>query len=219
MKPSARQIAFDLPFRTSQGQEDFFVSAPNASAVKMLDQWPDWPQHCLLLIGPEGSGKSHLGALWANRAGAHLADLQQTPAAQQSAHWLVEDADRLSSATQEEALFHLFNAVRSAGGSMVITARTVPARWFLELADLRSRMQAMPIAQLSEPDDALLKAVLVKHFNDRQIETEARLIDYLVPRMERSFAAVRKVVSELDRLSLEQKRPVTYRLAGELFGD
>jgi chromosomal replication initiation ATPase DnaA len=120
---------------------------------------------------------------------------------------------------EERALFHLLNLAREQNANLLFTARSPPGAWPVKLPDLVSRLRELPIVNLDPPDDALLRAVLVKLFADRQLAVDEALIAYLVTRMERSFAAARATVAALDREALRQQRPVTRALASELFRD
>lgn len=216
-----RQLTFDLPVRPALGREDFFVSPSNAEAVAMIDAPALWPQRKLLLIGPEGSGKSHLAEVFARErqalviAGGQLFDPESPPAEIPPGAVVVEDADKVAG-RHEEALFHLHNRIAEAGGLLLLTARRAPGAWGLRLPDLLSRMQGTAVATLNPPDDALLGAVLVKLFADRQITVAPALIDWLLPRMDRSFAAARRLVAELDARALARGGAVTRALAAEV---
>jgi chromosomal replication initiation ATPase DnaA len=214
-----RQLAFDLPGRQAMTREDFFVAPSNALALQAVEGWQDWPGRKLLLVGPEGAGKTHLAQVWAGLADAVIlpaAELGETDIAGLSGRRVaVEDADRvgLAGAEAEAQLFHLHNLVTTSG-ALLLTARTPPRDWGLSLPDLISRMQATPIAQLDAPDDALLSAVLVKLFADRQVAVPANLIPYLISRMPRSVGAARALVTALDARALAAGRPITRALAG-----
>jgi chromosomal replication initiation ATPase DnaA len=213
-----RQLAFDLPNVTAMTRADFFVAPSNVVALQVVEGWQDWPGRKLVLAGPEGSGKTHLAQVWAELAGAvvidgaHLADVDLAPLAGQNV--VVEDADRLP-ANAEAALFHLHNIV-TEGGALLLTAKSPPRDWGLGLPDLISRMQAAPLARLEAPDDALLAAVLVKLFADRQVAVPPNVIPYLVSRMPRSIGAARALVMALDAQALAEGRPITRPLAGEV---
>lgn len=213
-----RQLAFELPGREAMTRDDFFVSPSNALALQTVDHWRDWPGRKLLLLGPDGSGKTHLTRIWADLAGAVvLAATElggQDIAGLQARAVAVEDVDRLPPG-DEAALFHLHN-VAVAGGSLLLTAQTPPRDWGLTLPDLASRMQATPVARLEAPDDVLLSAVLVKLFADRQVTVAANLIPYLLGRMPRSVGAARGLVAALDGLALARGRPITRQLAAEV---
>lgn len=218
----ARQMAFDLPLRPARGRGDFFVSDSNYTALAAVEGWQGWPGRKLLLTGPEGAGKSHLVQVWAKLADALVIEAgaigATDPAQTAGRNVALEDAERLAGdAGAEAAAFHLHNLVLAEGGSLLITARTPPARWGLGLPDLLSRMQGAPVVALSPPDEALLSAVLVKLFTDRQIRASAQLVTYLAARIERSFTAAQSVVAELDRMALAERRPVTHKLAERLF--
>lgn len=213
-----RQLAFDLPPADGFARSDFFVSDANALALAVVDGWQDWPAGKLLLLGPEGSGKSHLGQIWAQDTGAAvvqaegLAD-EDLPALAKAGAVLVEDAHSVAGDAQSEAaLFHLHNML-AASGRLLMTAPTPARDWGLALPDLLSRVQAAQIARLGAPDDALLSAVLVKLFADRQVNVPPALIGWMVPRMERSIAAARTLVAGLDAHALALGRPITRALA------
>lgn len=214
----ARQLAFDLPVRPALGRGDFFVSPANRLALAALDAG-GWPEGKLLLVGPEGAGKSHLAQVWAGDVGARVvaaAALAPLPLPEPGAT-VVEDADRIAGdRAAETALFHLHNHLLAARTPLLLTARSAPAGWGLVLPDLASRMEATATVGLLAPDDALLSAVLVKLFADRQIVVAAPLIPWLVGRMDRSFAAARRLVAELDARSLAAGGPVTRKLAAEV---
>jgi chromosomal replication initiation ATPase DnaA len=215
-----RQLALALPHAESFARDDFLTGTSNKAALGLIERWPDWPDRALALVGPEGAGKSHLAAVWAEIAGARRVSaraLGETGlmTALATGALVLEDA---STRLDERALFHLLNLVRQEEAFVLITARTAPVRWRVELPDLASRLRAVPVVELSAPDDALLRAVLVKLFADRQLAVDEGLIGYLATRIERSFAGARAAVAELDREALRQKRPVTRALASELLG-
>ena len=213
----AEQLVFDLPARRALGRGDFYVSEANRSAADAIAAWGDWPNRKLALVGPRGSGKTHLAHVWAAESGAHVADARALASADipalASGPVAVEDADMLSGKDAEEALLHLHNLVLSEGGALLLTASSPPSRWRLSLPDLASRMQGVTVAWLSAPDDALLSAVIVKLFADRQIAVRPAAIAYLVRRIERSFAAAGDIVEALDRAALAGHAPVTRALA------
>ncbi len=212
-----RQLALALPHAESFARDDFLIGVSNHAALGMIERWPDWPDRALALVGPEGAGKSHLAAIWADIAGARRVSARalgetNLPAALATGALVVEDA---TAQLDERALFHLLNLMRQQEAYVLITARAAPAGWSVTLPDLASRLRAIPVVELNAPDDALLRAVLVKLFADRQLAVDESLIGYLVTRVERSFAGARAAVEELDREALRQKRPVTRTLAAE----
>lgn len=213
----SRQLIFDLPTQQALTRADFFVSPSNALALRTVESWADWPGRKLLLLGPGGSGKSHLAQIWATEAGAtHLSasDLGNTDfGTLPNRPVVVEDADRIGHA--EEALFHLHNLV-TAKAALLLTAAKPPRDWGLRLPDLISRMQATAIARLDPPDDGLLSAVLIKLFADRQIAVPVNLIPFLVSRMPRSIGAARGLVTALDARALALGRPITRPLAADV---
>lgn len=216
----SRQLAFDLPARETFRREDFFVSPANALALAALDG-DDWPGGKLMLVGPAGSGKTHLARIWAREAGATVvtaADLERADIDLHAAggRVVVEGAEAVAGRPAAEvALFHLHNLV-VPGGRLLLTARAPVRDWGLGLPDLHSRLTAAPVALLALPDDALLSAVLVKLFADRQVAVPPTLIPWLVARMERSIGAARVLVAALDARALAEGGAITRNMAGEV---
>lgn len=225
-KNDIKQLALDFPHRPSLGREDFLVASCNKEAVAAVENWPDWPYFALCIYGPSGCGKTHLANVFANKVANLTGYPYRIPfvrAAQlnpENIHELfrenkclvVEDLENLRN---QEALFHLYNMYRDEGGNILFTANAAPARLNFSLPDLRSRMNIVPAAEVREPDDELLSALLVKLFSDRQIMPAPELINYLLSNMQRSFAYARKLVSEIDNISLSRKRAVTIAIAKE----
>ena len=215
-----RQLALALPHAENFAREDFLAGVSNEAALRLVERWPDWPDRALAIVGPEGAGKSHLAAIWADIAGAgrvsaRVLDEIDLPASLATGALVIEDA---AEGLDERALFHLLNLMRQQDAFILITTRILPTTWGIELADLASRLRAIPIVELRPPDDALLRAVMVKLFADRQLAVDQALIAYLSTRIERSFGAARAAVQELDREALRQQRPVTRALAAEVLG-
>jgi chromosomal replication initiation ATPase DnaA len=209
---SPQQLSFDLPVRTAMGAVDFVVSDCNRDAVSWLDRWPDWPGSILAIHGPAGCGKTHLGHVWQARSDARF--LEAGIGGRLPECNLVLDRAPLP----EEDLFHLINHVRAGQHSLLILDREAPARWTVVLKDLASRLAALPAVAVEPPDDALLAALLVKHFSDRQIMVKADLIDYLARRIDRSFAGAAAAVETLDRAALARGGAVTVKLARDVLG-
>jgi len=213
-----RQLAFALGHHTSVAREDFLEGPANAAALAMVERWPDWPDRLLVVVGPEGSGKSHLAAIWGEAAGARFLAaraLGETNLARALSTGALVIENVAAEAVDERALFHLVNLAREQGAFMLITALAAPSGWTLKVPDLASRLRALPVVELGPPDDALLRAVLVKLFADRQLAIDESLLTYLLNRIDRSFAAAREAVERLDREALRLRRPVTRALAVE----
>jgi chromosomal replication initiation ATPase DnaA len=202
------------------GSSDFLGSPSNAAALAAITRWPHWPDPVLIVVGPAGSGKTHLSHLWAGRAGARRldrADLTNLLPEVAAGHGVIDGADDL--ALPEAEFFHLLNLIRERRSSLLITARKPPDRWSLTTPDLLSRLRLAPCVEIETPDEALVRAVLVKLFDDRQLRVDATLIDYLALRLDRSLAAVGEVVATLDAAGLSSGRRITRTLAATLLGD
>jgi chromosomal replication initiation ATPase DnaA len=211
------QLAFEFPHRPAFGAEDFLVAPSNEEAIAWLDRWPDWPLPALILYGPPGCGKTHLVHVWQARSGAAInrpeaLTVAAVPTVAAAASALaVDGADQAT----ERALLHLVNLAAERRLQLLLTASDAPQVW-AKLPDLRSRLLAMPAVAVRPPDDALIAAVLLKLFADRQLAVGEEVVAYLLLRMERSFAAARRTVAALDQAALAAQRRVTVALARQV---
>jgi len=214
------QLTFDLPYRTTFDRSNFLVSDCNTAAVEWIDRWPAWPCATLLVHGPSGCGKTHLSRLWQERASAVvLAGEELTEAAlaellrRSPPRIVVDDAE----CAEERALLHLYNSCLQQQGNLLITMRSPPGSWKIELDDLRSRLHSAVLVGIEGPDDSLLGAVLFKHFADRQLRVSPDVIAYVARRIERSFTAAEEFATRLDSAALSGGRRVTIPLARRIF--
>jgi DnaA regulatory inactivator Hda len=217
------QLPFDLGHRHAYEREDFWVSASNREAVAWLDKWPDWPSAALVLFGPPASGKTHLLQVWKKEAGAREVSPQdllalpadKIPGAAKSV--MMDNVSQVMGRRDyEEALFHLYNLVRERGGHLLLTAEKPVMEWPFLLPDLKSRLLAAPAVALNPPDDELMAVVLTKLFSDRQIFVSQEVVQFILPRIERSFLALRTLVDKIDHKALSEKRAVTIPLVREI---
>ena len=219
-RKTAEQLPLAFGHDPATGRDDLLVAGPLDAAVAMIDAWPHWPAPVVVIAGPVGSGKSHLAAIWREKAGARLIEARPGQGAEEAATRrpvLIEDADRAG--FDDRTLFHVINNVRQHGHTLLVTSRLWPMSWPVELADLRSRLKAATVVEIGEPDDGLLSQVIVKLFADRQLFVDDRLVAYIVARMERSLEAAQTLVARLDRLALARGSRITRALAQEVLGE
>jgi chromosomal replication initiation ATPase DnaA len=214
-----RQLALALPHAERLTRDDFLESPANEAGLALIGSWPDWPSRIMLLVGPEGSGKSHLAAVWAEASGARSTSAQAltadaVPAALATGALVVDDLK--PQGFDERAMFHLLNLARQDEAHVLMAARIPPSAFEVELRDLRSRLRAVPVVTLLPPDDLLLRALIVKFCADRQLVVDESVVSYLASRIERSTTAARQAVELLDTEALRLGRPVTRALAAEL---
>jgi len=217
----ADQLIFDLPHRVAQGRDDFLVGSCNTMAIEWLDRWPQWPTPVLVLFGPKGSGKSHLMHVHMAAAGAiplgydDLADGNAIALARMGP-LVIDDADR---DIPEDTLFHLLNAIQEEKSTLLLTASMPAKRWPVQLPDLRSRLLAAAVVEIKPASDDILAGMLQKLFRDRQIAVEEGVVNYILTRMERSFAAVARIVEKLDAIALREKRKISIPLARRIMDE
>lgn len=212
IKALGEQLRLNLREPQPMRRETFVVSDCNAAAVARVDAWPRWPGGALALVGPAGSGKTHLATAWAARTAAVSVALDE--AAPVDGALLVEDADR---ALADERLFHLLNRAAVQGHSLLLTARIRPADWTVSLPDLRSRLNALPVAELGEPDDGVLRGILERIFAERLVRPAPELLAYLCARIERSAPAAEAAVERLEQAASDTGRPINRALAQTVF--
>lgn len=209
----ARQLRLRLGRPASHSRDEYVHGPSNAQATKAVDAWPRWPAGCLVLVGPEGVGKTHLACAWAETADAVVLDRRKPDVAAADGRPVVlEDVDR---GVPEEALFHLINLAPREGGGLLLTSRTKPAAWPAALPDLRSRLNALFVAEIDEPDDQVLEGLLRRFFTARNIRPGEDVYAYLLRRIERSAVTARDIVQRLDEAPDELK-PISRVLARQL---
>lgn len=219
MSRPSDQLILDLPHRAALGAEDFLISQSNRAAADVIDRWPDWPQASVVVVGPSLSGKTHLANVWRLKSGAdrlEASGLQEADAAAASGSRALLVENLHAGIGDERVLFHLLNLVREHKLSMLLTSRVPAGELGVDLPDLRSRLRALPLVSIAAPDEALLRAVLVKHFADRQLVVEPHTIGYIALRMEQSMEAAATIVAEIDRAAMASHRKVTRALAAEI---
>ena len=214
-----RQLALMLPHAESFAREDFLHGPGNSAGLALIEAWPEWPNPVVMLAGEAGAGKSHLASIWAERSGARVVAARSlsigvVPDSLATGALVVEDLD--PAVVDQAALFHLLNLAREDAADVLLTGRSSPSTWALELKDLASRLRAIPVTHLLPPDDALLRALIIKFSADRQMTIDESVVSYILARIERSFAAARRAIATLDAESLRQGRPVTRALAAEV---
>ncbi len=219
VKPVAEQLILDFQHRPALGLEDFFVSSSNRAAIELIDNWPDWQMSAVYLAGPKGSGKSHLAHVWQVSSGAVIFSASEFCAEDISgletiSAVVIEDLDK--GIQDEKSLFHLINLSREKGFHILFTGAAGPGQIEISLPDLRSRIRALTVVSIDAPDEMLLRTMMIKQFEDRQVEVSPQLIEYLLPRMERSFEGVGQLVQLLDRAALSSGRKLTRQFAGEI---
>ena len=203
----AAQLVLPLEPGNAMTRAEFIVAPGNARALAFLDSFPDWPAPALALTGPSASGKTHLARIWAQRSGAMLLDARslRDPV---SGPAVVENIDSAPTFAHETALF----AMLEQGAPLLLTGRAAPSLWPVSLPDLASRCQALLAFELGASDEALLMALAVKLFADRQIVVPEGVVTHLVRTLERSPAALRDFIQRADAQALAEKKPVNLQL-------
>ncbi len=221
VKDTPNQIPLSFDISSSRGRDDLIETASVKAAVSVLDLWPNWPSHIVILAGPTGSGKSHIAHVWREKAGAQEVEFSATTdeivTLSKQSPILLEDLDRQG--IDETKFFHLLNAVKEAQSSILITSRSWPSSWSIKLPDLSSRIRSATVVEIGEPDEALLTQVIFKLFADRQIEIDKKIVNYLVLRMERSLAVAQKIVERMDHLTLSKKVPISRSIAADVLAE
>jgi chromosomal replication initiation ATPase DnaA len=203
------QLPLSLPLAPVFAEDNFCVSACNEEAHRWIMQWPNWNSHALIIHGASGSGKTHLGHMWAAKA---RADINPESASTLRGNALLENIEIMDAQT----LFHMLNIAKEHTFSLLLTCTVRPTQLPHSLPDLTSRLLALPCIAILPPDDEVISAALRKQFSDRQLKVDDEVIAYIIPRMERSFAKARELVEQIDRASLAEGRHITVPFVKQL---
>lgn len=218
MNNSEGQLVFNLPYGNSSTARDFFVAASNASAVGWLERYPNWPAAGLVMYGPKGVGKTHLARAWCDRVTGirieHRSDAQEYLAADCLQPVVVDSADVIcADEAGAEAVFHIYQRLAASPAKMLLLANSPPQAWFMALPDLKSRVLALPTVEVTQPDDALCEALMVKYLADRGVGVAPEVLAYLQVRLPRDAEQLEKAMQALDLYALTQKKPISLPLA------
>ena len=227
MKQTNEQLVFNLDSKGKAGIENFFISESNDLAVNTIQNWKRWPDKKLLLIGPTGSGKSHLANFWLEETGAKMIAISEifkldVVELSENKGLVIENIDEVEGTSLEnktlleEKLFHLLNSIAQTSCYLMITSSTYVSSWNYKLPDLLSRLKTMAMVELMPPDDQLLIAVLLKQFDDRQIRVSPEFVLFVSKRINRSFGTIREFVTLVDKFTLKQKREITIPVASKI---
>ena len=220
----AKQLVFDLPQRAAMGRAAFLVSDSNREAVALIDGFADWQVPVQWIYGPAGSGKSHLAAVLSHQCAALNIDAVQLlqddiarvlDGSEKPDAVIVDRLDALP-VDYEEVLFHLLNFSRHENLKILLLSEKPAAQLTIGLPDLVSRLKALAAVALTSPDDALMRGLMAKLFSDRQLKVDARVIDYLLPRMVRDYADMAALIDNIDRQALAEKRAITVPMVAEI---
>jgi chromosomal replication initiation ATPase DnaA len=214
MSPRAEQLSLLLASEPDYSPNSFFVTDSNRQAWSWLNEWTSWPAHGLILTGAAQSGKTHLAKAWQSHTDAQFINTEALASnldelCKHKKFFVLEDVDTLVPQLDQSLLFHFFNSSREHNAYVLLTARTNPKDWPLSLADLQSRLLSLPLVTLYEPDDDLLRAMMLKLFGDRQMDIDPKVINYLLPRVERSYAAVSDLVKAVEKESVQHNQRIT----------
>jgi chromosomal replication initiation ATPase DnaA len=206
-----QQLCLDFPIKTKYFTEDFFISQANKKALEMLQQWPHWGNgfYSKIVIG---SGKTHLSYIWQNLSGAkRLSKNDLHDFYFDNKALILENIETID----QESLLHLINVAQESQQYLLLNSSISPANLKLTLPDLRSRILSIPSVAIDSPDSDLLKAVLLKHLSDRNLQINAVAVDYIIPRIDRSFTKLIGLVNKLESFSKISKRSITIPLIKE----
>ena len=217
----AEQIGLSLPVHSSEGIDEFYISECNKMAVNLLEDWKNWPNLKHVLSGPPTSGKTHLGRIWAKQANAYYTDARSLKIDKidkiATTALVIDNISELNFQKDlEGSLFHLHNLLQERKLPFLMIGTGSPQFWNISLSDLMSRIEGTRNAQIGELDDGLFPLIMAKLFADRQMYPSPDVIEYLRRRIDRSFSSIFSIVATIDRVSIEEKRPITRSLVAKI---
>lgn len=213
------QLFFKFPVKPTYLIEDFFLSPANIDAFNYINRWPDWGEGIyskqLLLSGERGSGKTHLAHIWKRASKAEILEEKDLYFLQEHiihSALILEDIEDIN----EELLLHLINFSFENQQFLMMTSKYTSRELNFKLPDLKSRIFSIPMLTINSPEIDLLKAVLLKHLNDRQLKINPSTLEYVAMRLDRSFSKLIKFIEDLEQLSSSSKRSITIPLVKNL---
>ncbi len=204
------QLILDLKSTTDYAKENFFVSESNRKAWGIINQWPDWHSHCLIISGPKHCGKTHLAHIWQEVSNAAYIPSENAIdfiSNNGNKNYIINGIESFSGRDNE--LFHIYNLVKEKGGYLFITSESPMSDLKLTLPDLRSRIKSSMEIYIDAPDDELLEMVISKIFSDKQLRVHKNVVKFIITHMERSFSATYELIEAIDLKSSQEKRNIT----------
>ena len=216
------QLTIEMPKRSALGREDFMVNECNNEAIDFIDTFYKGKMKSGVLIGPKGSGKSHLVNVFCKNVErkkwliSPKIDENIYKIFKKNEIIIIEDIDILSSKDEEEYLFNIINLSKELNKILLLTSGMELSKLKIKTPDLRSRLDSIQSVRILEPNDDLTSALILKLFHDRQILIKPSIIQYLMNRVERTYSGISKIIDLIDSSSLSKKKSISVSLIKEL---
>ena len=212
------QLLLELDYKTNFNEHDFYLSKSNSNAFNLINRWPDWDKKILNISGEKFSGKSHLANIFKLKSKAFLVKGNKIDNSIFKSLKLYESIiiDDFEECNKEEILYSIFNLIDQDSKYLLINSLKPINKIKFKLPDLASRSKNCLYAEIENPDDELLFAIILKNFSDRQIKIEKKIIDFIISRIDRSYRKIDEFIYKIDELSLKKKKPINLKTIKEI---
>ena len=212
------QLLLELDYKTNFNEHDFYLSKSNSNAFNLINRWPDWDKKILNISGEKFSGKSHLANIFRLKSKAFLVKGNKIDNSIFKSLKLYESIiiDDFEECNKEEILYSIFNLIDQDSKYLLINSLKPINKIKFKLPDLASRSKNCLYAEIENPDDELLFAIILKNFSDRQIKIEKKIIDFIISRIDRSYRKIDEFIYKIDELSLKKKKPINLKTIKEI---
>ena len=214
---SLNQLLLDFDYKQNFIDDDFYVGKSNYYTFELLNKWPNWEKNCLNISGEKYSGKSHLISIFLKKFKGIKIDTnslnnENLKEIKPYQNIVIED---LNLNINENLIYTLFNIIDQDNKFLIITSTQPISQIKFHLEDLRSRMKNCLLANIDNPDDELMFALILKNLSDRQIIIDKKLIDFIIKRIERSYSKIFEFIYKIDKISLKKKKPIDFKIINE----
>ncbi len=212
------QLLLELDYKTNFNENDFYLSKSNSNAFNLINRWPDWEKKILNISGEKFSGKSHLANIFKLKSKAFLIKGNKIDNSIFKSLKLYESIiiDDFEECNEEEILYSIFNLIDQDSKYLLINSLKPINKIKYKLPDLASRSKNCLYAEIENPDDELLFAIILKNFSDRQIKIEKKIINFIISRVDRSYRKIDEFIYKVDELSLKKKKPINLKTIKEI---
>ena len=208
------QLILEFEFKENFKDQDFYVSNSNQHVYKLINIWPKWEKKFLNICGDKFSGKTHLVNIFQKNFEAIKIEatelnnnfLNQTKL---NKNIIIENIDEN---TNDEFLYSIYNIVDMEDKFLITTSKIPISEINFNLNDLRSRCSNFVVSKISNPDDDLVYALIIKNLSDRQILIDKKLVDYIVKRITRSYGKISDFIYKIDQISLKEKKSIDFKI-------
>jgi chromosomal replication initiation ATPase DnaA len=208
------QLIFKFPFKTNYFEEDFYVSANNFKAYKLIESWPKWSSKFVNIFGPSGCGKTHLANIFKQKINSFFIKASDLNNDSLSAIKIKECLiiDDYKNNVDEKLFYSILNQCLLSNQYIIINSLKSIQSFEFKLNDLKSRFSSFVAIGIGLPTDELIKVIISKNFSDKQVKIDEKLLVYILKNIDRSYEGIFDLIDKLDNFSLSTGKSININL-------